>query len=299
VAGEPAGLAELVGRALAEDIGRGDVTTRLTVPAGTRATARLVQKSAGVLAGAPVFEAAFAVHAPGAVAIAWLAEEGSAGARRDVARLAGPARALLTAERVALNFLQRLSGVATLARQAATVTDGTQAVVLDTRKTTPGLRLAEKYAVRVGGGRNHRFGLDDGVLIKDNHIAAAGGIRRAVEAARAGCPPGLKIEVEVTDLNGLETAIDAGADIVLLDNMAPETVRVAVARAAGRVRLEASGGLTPENLADYATTGVDYLSLGSLTHSARAVDFSLELELELDRDPDGEAERTLNREMER
>jgi nicotinate-nucleotide pyrophosphorylase (carboxylating) len=280
VPADPPGLAALVAHALSEDIGRGDVTTRLTVPAAARAGAVLVQKSPGLLAGSPVFEAVFAVHAPGAVSIHWLSAEGSAGSRRDVALLSGPARALLTAERVALNFLQRLSGVATLARQATEAVAGTGAVVLDTRKTTPGLRLVEKYAVRVGGATNHRFGLDDGVLIKDNHIAASGGIRLAVAEARAGCPPGLKVEVEVADLAGLDEAIAAGADIVMLDNMSPAEVRAAVQRAAGRVQLEASGGLTPDNLHAYAEAGVDYLSIGALTHSARAVDFSLELTLE-------------------
>lgn len=280
VPADPPGLADLVARALAEDIGRGDVTTRLTVPADARAQAVLVQKSPGVLAGSPVFEAVFAVHAPAAVRVHWLVAEGSAGSRRDVAQLSGPAAALLTAERVALNFLQRLSGIATLARQATEAVAGSGAVVLDTRKTTPGLRLVEKYAVRLGGATNHRFGLDDGVLIKDNHIAAAGGITRAVHAARAGCPPGLKVEVEVVDLAGLDEAIAAGADIVMLDNMSPADVRAAVERAAGRVRLEASGGLTPDNLQAYAEAGVDYLSLGALTHSARAVDYSLELTLE-------------------
>ncbi len=287
VAESPAGLASIMALALAEDVGRGDVTTRLTVPAGARARARLRQKGAGVLAGAAAFEAAFAVHAPGAVEIAWLVaegsrldDEGSHGLERDCALLAGPARVLLTAERVALNFLQRLSGVATVARQAAEAVAGTGAQVLDTRKTTPGLRAVEKDAVRVGGGQNHRFGLDDGVLIKDNHVAVAGGVGAAVRAARAGCPPGLRVEVEVADLAGLDEAIAAGADIVLLDNMTPDAVRAAVARANRRVRLEASGGLRPDNLRAYAETGVDYLSLGALTHSARAVDYSLDFTLE-------------------
>jgi nicotinate-nucleotide pyrophosphorylase (carboxylating) len=280
VSDEIAGLAEAVARALAEDLGRGDLTTRLTVRPEARARALLRQKSAGVLAGGPVFEAVFAVHAPGAVTIAWLAEEGSADERRDVAALAGPARALLTAERVALNYLQRLSGVASLARAAVAAVAGTETVVLDTRKTTPGMRAMEKYAVRAGGAANHRFGLDDGLLIKDNHIAAAGGIGPAVAAARAGCPPGLRVEVEVGDLAGLDEAVAAGADTVLLDNMSPDEVRSAVFRAGGRVRLEASGGLTPESLRPYAEAGVDYVSLGRLTHSAPAVDFSLDFTME-------------------
>lgn len=276
VAESPAGLAALAALALAEDVGRGDVTTRLTVPVGATARARLRQKGPGVLAGAAAFEAVFAVHEPGAVNLAWLVEEGSYGTARDCALLVGPARALLTAERVALNLLQRLSGVATLARAAAEAVAGTGARVLDTRKTTPGLRALEKDAVRVGGAGNHRFGLDDGLLIKDNHVAIAGGVGAAVRAARAGCPPGLRVEVEVTNLAGLEEAIAADADIVLLDNMSPEEVRAAVDLAAGRVRLEASGGLRPENLRAYAETGVDYLSLGALTHSAPAVDFALD-----------------------
>ncbi len=273
------GLAAQVSAALAEDLGRGDVTTRLTVPASRTARAVLKQKSAGVLAGAPVFEAVFAVLDP-AVKIAWLAPEGSFGGRREAALLTGPARAILIGERTALNYLQRLSGIASLTRQVVETVDGTGVTVLDTRKTTPGLRLMEKYATRTGGARNHRLGLDDGILIKDNHIAAAGGITAAVRAARTGTPPGLKVEVEVIDLAGLDEAIAAGADIVLLDNMTPEQVRGAKRQAAGRVELEVSGGVTLETIRAYAEAGIDFISLGALTHSAAALDFSLDFTLE-------------------
>jgi nicotinate-nucleotide pyrophosphorylase (carboxylating) len=194
-----------------------------------------------------------------------------------VARLEGPARVILTGERTALNFLQRLSGVATASRRAAELVAGTGVSVLDTRKTTPGHRVLEKYAVRIGGCRNHRAGLDDGVLIKENHIRAAGGITPAVGAARRRTAPMQLVEVEVTTSAELDEAIAAGADVVLVDNADLDGLRAAVARAAGRVRLEASGGVTLDTLAAVARTGVDYVSLGALTHSARAIDFSLEI----------------------
>jgi nicotinate-nucleotide pyrophosphorylase (carboxylating) len=194
-----------------------------------------------------------------------------------VARLEGPARVILTGERTALNFLQRLSGVATASHRAAELVAGTGVSVLDTRKTTPGHRVLEKYAVRIGGCRNHRAGLDDGVLIKENHIRAAGGITPAVAAARRRTAPMQLVEVEVTTPAELDEAIAAGADVVLVDNADLDGLRAAVARAAGRVRLEASGGVTLDNLAAVARTGVDYVSLGALTHSARAIDFSLEI----------------------
>jgi nicotinate-nucleotide pyrophosphorylase (carboxylating) len=194
-----------------------------------------------------------------------------------VARLEGPARVILSGERTALNFLQRLSGVATASRRAAELVAGTEVSVLDTRKTTPGHRVLEKYAVRIGGCRNHRAGLDDGVLIKENHIRAAGGITRAVAAARRRTAPMQLVEVEVTTPAELDEAIAAGADVVLVDNADLDGLRAAVARAAGRVRLEASGGVTLDTLAAVARTGVDYVSLGALTHAARAIDFSLEI----------------------
>jgi nicotinate-nucleotide pyrophosphorylase (carboxylating) len=229
-----------------------------------------------VLCGLPVVEAVFAALDP-RVRVERLAAEGSWGERRVVARLEGPARAILTGERTALNFLQRMSGVATMSHRAAEAVAGTNASVLDTRKTTPGHRALDKYAVRVGGCRNHRAGLDDAVLIKDNHIRAAGGITPAVEAARARTGPTQLVEVEVTTPAELDEALAAGADLILLDNHSPEELRRAVARTAGRARLEASGGITLDNLAEVAGTGVDYISLGALTHSAGSLDFSLEV----------------------
>jgi nicotinate-nucleotide pyrophosphorylase (carboxylating) len=223
-----------------------------------------------------VVEAVFAALDP-RVRIERVAEEGSWGDRRVVARLTGPARAILTGERTALNFVQRLSGVATMSRRARELLEGTNATVLDTRKTTPGHRVLEKYAVRVGGCHNHRAGLDDAVLIKENHIRAAGGITAAVTAARRRIGPAQLIEVEVTTPAELDEALAAGAELILLDNHTIAGLRTAVAQAAGRARLEASGGITLDNLAEVARTGVDYISLGALTHSAPSIDFSLEV----------------------
>jgi nicotinate-nucleotide pyrophosphorylase (carboxylating) len=266
----------IVRLALAEDIGRGDITTAATVPPEATARAEILQKAPGVLCGLPVVELVFALLDPN-VRLTRLAAEGSWGAQRVVAALEGPAAAILTGERTALNFLQRLSAVATMARRAAEIVAGTGAEVLDTRKTTPGMRALEKYAVRVGGCRNHRAGLDDGILIKDNHIRAAGGITAAVQAARRRAAPGMRVEVEVTTLAELDEALAAGADLILLDNFDVDGLRAAAARTAGRARLEASGGITLDNLAAVAATGVDYISLGALTHSAGALDFSLEV----------------------
>jgi nicotinate-nucleotide pyrophosphorylase (carboxylating) len=262
--------------ALAEDIGRGDLTTEATVPAETMGRAVILQKAPGVLCGLPVVAAAFEALDP-RVKVTFSAEEGSVGDRREVATLEGPARAILTGERTALNFLQRLSGVATMSRRAKEAVEGTGATVLDTRKTTPGHRVLEKYAVRVGGCHNHRAGLDDGVLIKENHIRAAGGITAAVQAARLRVGPAQLVEVEVTNPSELDEALAAGADLVLLDNHSTEQLRAAVKQAAGRARLEASGGITLDNLAEVASTGVNYISLGALTHSAPSLDFSLEV----------------------
>jgi nicotinate-nucleotide pyrophosphorylase (carboxylating) len=207
-----------------------------------------------------------------------LVEEGSASEqRRLVARLRGPASSILIGERTALNFVQRLSGVATASARAAQLVEGTGATVIDTRKTTPGMRVLEKYAVRLGGCKNHRAGLDDAFLIKENHIRAAGGIGAAVAAAQRRAGPFDVIEVEVTNLTELDEAIAAGPDIVLLDNFDVPLMRQAVRRAAGRVRLEASGGITLGNLREVAQTGVTYASLGALTHSAGSIDFSLEI----------------------
>jgi nicotinate-nucleotide pyrophosphorylase (carboxylating) len=273
----------IVTLALAEDVGRGDITTEATVAADTTAVAEILQKQDGVLCGLPVVEAVFAMVDP-SVRVTRIAEEGSWGNRRVVARIEGSARSILTGERTALNFLQRLSGVATASRRATEAVVGTQTEVLDTRKTTPGARVLEKYAVRVGGSRNHRAGLDDGFLIKENHIRAAGGIAPAVRGAKGRAAPGQRVEIEVTNLDELDEAISSGADMVLLDNFVTDDgdvtrLRAAVERAAGRVLLEASGGVTHETLPAIARTGVHYASLGALTHSAGSLDFSLEVVL--------------------
>jgi nicotinate-nucleotide pyrophosphorylase (carboxylating) len=225
----------------------------------------------------PVVRAVFAAVDP-RVRVRLLADEGSyASGRRVVARIEGPAASLLTGERTALNFLQRLSGVASASRRAAEIVAGTGTRVIDTRKTTPGMRVLEKYAVRLGGASNHRAGLDDGFLIKENHIRAAGGITRAVQAAQRRAAPGQVVEVEVTDGDELNEALEAGATLVLLDNFTIDGLRRAVAQTRGRARLEASGGITLDNLADVASTGVQFVSLGALTHSAGVLDFSLEI----------------------
>ena len=268
----------IIRMALAEDVGRGDLTTEATVSPDTLASADLLQKAPGVVCGLPVVEAVFARLDP-RVRVTAQAEEGSFDARRRVvAQITGPAAAMLTGERTALNFLQRLSGVATASRRASEIVAGIGARVIDTRKTTPGLRVLEKYAVRIGGASNHRAGLDDGFLIKENHIRAAGGITRAVQAAQRRAAPGQVVEVEVTNLHELDEAIAAGATLILLDNFSLADMRAAVAHTRARARLEASGGITLDNLADVARTGVDFVSLGALTHSAGVLDFSLEFD---------------------
>jgi nicotinate-nucleotide pyrophosphorylase (carboxylating) len=264
--------------ALAEDIGRGDITTEATVPADATATAEILQKANGVLCGLPVVEAVFsAIDAR--VRVERLIPEGTYTDthRTVVARIEGPAAAILSGERTALNFLQRLSGVATASRRATDVVAGTHTKVIDTRKTTPGLRVLEKYAVRVGGSTNHRAGLDDGFLIKENHIRAAGGITAAVTAAKLRAAPGQLVEVEVTTLTELDEALQAGAALILIDNFSIDLMRAAVAQASGRARLEASGGITLDNLSEVARSGVDFVSLGALTHSAGVLDYSLEV----------------------
>ena len=263
--------------ALNEDVGRGDITTESTVPADATATAEIYQKAPGVVCGLPVVEAVFARIDP-RIRVTRLAEEGSFDSlRRTVARIDGPAAAILTGERSALNFLQRLSGVASAARVASDLVAGTSATVIDTRKTTPGMRVLEKYAVRTGGATNHRAGLDDGFLIKENHIRAAGGITPALQSAFVRAAPGQRVEIEVTSIGELDEALAAGATLILLDNFSMSGLREAVSHTAARARLEASGGITLDNVADVARTGVDYISLGALTHSAGVLDFSLEI----------------------
>ena len=264
--------------ALREDLGRaGDQTTDAVVPADATATARLVARRAGRVAGLPVACRAFTLL-DSRVEVDRRAGDGDdVAAGATLAVISGPARPILSAERVALNFLGHLCGIATATREVVAGVGGTRARVACTRKTTPGLRLLEKYAVRVGGGANHRFGLDDAVLIKDNHVAVAGGVAEAVGRARAGVGHLVKIEVEVTSLAQVQEALDAGAEVILLDNMAPDMLREAVALVAGRAVTEASGGITPENAAAVAASGVDVISLGWLTHSVPALDVALDI----------------------
>ncbi|AEB12815.1 carboxylating nicotinate-nucleotide diphosphorylase [Marinithermus hydrothermalis] len=271
-------LREQIRTWLLEDVGHGDLTTQLTVPQDAQGQGVILAKEAGVLAGIEAARLVFHEVDPTLRFTALKADGDRLEPVQAVARIEGRLASILTAERLALNLLQRLSGIATLTRKYVEAVAGTQARILDTRKTTPGLRALEKYAVRVGGGHNHRFGLFDGILIKDNHIAAAGGVRAAVTRARARAPHGLRVEVEVTTLAELEEALEAGADVILLDNMDLPTLRQAVARTAGRARLEASGGMTLERVRAVAETGVDFISVGALTHSAKALDLSLEIE---------------------
>ncbi|MDW8310275.1 MAG: carboxylating nicotinate-nucleotide diphosphorylase [Verrucomicrobiales bacterium] len=271
-----------VRHALAEDIGRGDVTSLAVVPAGARAVAVLRAREPLVVAGLVFAETAFRLRS-GAVQVQRLARDGQRVAAGAVLlRVRGPARAILSAERVALNFVQRLSGIATLTAQFVAATRGTRARILDTRKTTPGWRGFEKYAVRCGGGQNHRRGLFDMVLIKDNHLAMLRGARPnpiavAVRAARRRFP-NLRVEVEADTLAQVRQGVEAGADVILLDNMTVRQLREAVRLVAGRAQTEASGGVTLRNVGAIARTGVDFISVGALTHSARAVDVGLDFE---------------------
>jgi nicotinate-nucleotide pyrophosphorylase (carboxylating) len=267
----------LIDLALEEDIGPGDITTQLTIDPEVMAEAHIRAKEELVVAGLPVAQAVFA-HLDDEVIFAPRVDDGDVVQPQTVlAAVVGPAALLLLGERVALNFLMRLSGIATRTRAFVAAVQPHPARIVDTRKTTPGWRVLEKYAVQVGGGANHRFGLFDGILIKDNHITAAGGIGAAVKLARQGAPHTLKIEVEVPDLSGLEEAIAAGADIVLLDNMDEATLARAVEKAAGRVVLEASGGMTLDRVGRVAATGVDLISVGALTHSAPSVDINMKI----------------------
>jgi nicotinate-nucleotide pyrophosphorylase (carboxylating) len=267
----------IVRAALAEDVGAGDITTECAVPAGMRAQAAIFAKEPCVIAGLPLVEAVFAELG---VVTTRLASEGELIAvGQNVGRLDGPARGILTGERTALNFLQRLSGIATLTREFVEAVKGTKTQILDTRKTTPTLRLVEKYAVAVGGGVNHRMGLFDAVMIKDNHRAVlarlgSSALSQAVARAHDARVP---VIIEADTLEDVEAALAAGADHILLDNMTTAELRDAVKLVAGRAKTEASGGVRLSNVAEIAATGVDYVSVGALTHSARAMDFSLEL----------------------
>jgi nicotinate-nucleotide pyrophosphorylase (carboxylating) len=268
----------IIRRALREDIGDGDVTTRSTVPALALLTGRFIAKEAGIVAGLEVARLTFTMLDESVEFIPHLADGDHVAAGQVIATVGGPGRALLGGERVALNFLQRMSGIASLARSFVMAVQDTHAIILDTRKTAPGLRLLDKWAVRLGGAQNHRSGLYDMVLIKDNHIAAVGGITQAVKRVRARDRQKRPIEVEVKTLAELQEALELSIDRIMLDNMSLDQMREAVRLTDGRVPLEASGNVTLENVAAVAATGVDYISVGALTHSVQALDISLKLE---------------------
>jgi nicotinate-nucleotide pyrophosphorylase (carboxylating) len=275
----PLELRNMIERCLCEDLGAGDITTNSIVHADNVTHGYIVAKESGIVAGLPLAEMVFQILDAG-VEFRALAQEGSKiECGKVLAEIAGNTRAILTGERLALNFLQRLSGIATRTARLVELAAGGKARIVDTRKTTPGLRMAEKYAVRVGGGHNHRFGLFDGVLIKDNHIKIAGGITPAIEAARRGSPHTARIEVEAEDFAGINEALAAGADVIMLDNMSPAEMREAVNMIAGRALVEASGGVTEDNIRAVAEAGVDLISVGALTHSVKALDISLDLKV--------------------
>ena len=268
----PDDIPETVQLALAEDVGPGDLTAAL-IPAGTQAVAEVVTRAAAVLCGTAWFDEVFR-QVDMRVNVTWNVRDGDTIRPEQIlCSLRGPARALLTGERSALNFLQLLSGTATQAQKYVDAVRGTRAVILDTRKTIPGLRRAQKYAVACGGGQNHRLGLYDAILIKENHIAAAGSIAAALRAATA--PPGVTVEIEVEDLDQLREALEAGAERILLDNFSVEELKEAVLEASGRAKLEASGGIHPGNIRAVAETGVDFISIGDITKNVEAVDLSL------------------------
>lgn len=278
----PDDLQAQVRRALAEDLGWGDVTTQGLVDPSVQARGVVAFRESGVVAGLPVAAAVFAVLDPNVHWQTHVADGQTVAAGTTVAEVSGPAASLLTGERLALNYMQRLSGIATLTARYVRALDGSRARLVDTRKTTPGLRSLEKYAVRCGGGGNHRHGLSDGVLVKDNHIAILGrqgvGLQEVVARARATAPHSLRVEVEVDRVDQIEAVIAGGADIILLDNMPPPVLTEAVRLVAGRVLTEASGGITEANIRACADAGVDLISVGALTHSARALDIGLDFE---------------------
>ncbi len=268
-------LDEFIEKALMEDLGSGDVTTQAVVPKGNSSSARLIAKEDGVICGLPVFIRVFAILDE-RVKVIPLVKDGSYVCKGSViATVEGPSQSILTGERTAINLLQHMSGIATRTRQAVKAVEGTSARITDTRKTTPLMREFEKYAVRVGGGVNHRFNLSDGVLIKDNHIKAAGSIAAAVEAARSYAPHMLKIEVEVESFEQVEEALGAQADVIMLDNMSIPDMAKAVEMIGGRAMVEASGNMGEKDLKEVADTGVDLISIGALTHTVRAMDISL------------------------
>ena len=268
----------LIDLALTEDLGSGDITTEATISEDSRSAAAVRAKEDLVLAGLPVFRAVFNRLGEG-VTFQDAKRDGSSISKGElITRVSGPTRMLLSGERTALNFLMRLSGIATLTALCVQRVAGTKAAIVDTRKTTPGWRALEKYAVRMGGGRNHRFSLSDGVLIKDNHITAAGGIAEAVGRARQRAPHTARIEVEVRNTEEINEALAAGVDVLLLDNMTPEQAAASVSLVSGRALIEVSGNMRPDTIGGYAKAGVDLISMGFLTHSARSVDINMKIE---------------------
>lgn len=270
-------VTDIIQRALEEDLGAGDVTSAALFSPHDQGRGEIVARQEGIMAGLPVAELTFKLAPPGCTLTPLVREGSRIEAGQVVARVEGPLLAILGGERVALNFLQRLSGIATLTARYVERVKPYKARICDTRKTVPGLRLLDKYAVRLGGGVNHRWNLGDAVLLKDNHIKAAGGIARAVEKVRRVIPLTTKIEVEVESLDQVIEALQAQVDIIMLDNMSLEAMREAVAMINGRALVEASGGITLEQVAEVAATGVDFISIGALTHSVPALDLSLEL----------------------
>ena len=269
---------DFIARSFAEDIGTGDITTQTTVPEDTHISGRFIAKESGVLCGMDIAIAVFH-YADEEIHFVPHFQDGETVSKGDIiATIDGSASSVLTGERLALNLMQRLSGIATNTAAAVKQVEGYPATIADTRKTTPGLRIFEKYAVKTGGGSNHRFNLADGILIKDNHIKAAGGIIPAVQSAKKNAPHTLKIEVEVESIEQMNEAITAGADIIMLDNMDNTTMKKAVDIADGRVLLEASGNMGEKNLTDVAATGVNIISIGALTHSVKALDISLKFD---------------------
>lgn len=271
-------ILEIIAKALAEDIGDGDVTSLCTIPENTGISGRLIAKEPGIAAGLKVAQMVFAA-VDNRIKFESVVRDGASVQKGDlIANISGPARSILEAERVALNFLQRMSGIATMTNKFVTAVAGTSAVILDTRKTVPGLRLTDKWAVRLGGGQNHRMGLYDMVMIKDNHITAVGSITKAVALVKEKDERKRSIEVEVKNLKELREALGLNIDRIMLDNMSLEEMKQAVNLAKGKVPLEASGNVSPDTAAEIAATGVDYISVGMLTHSVKALDISLLLD---------------------
>lgn len=266
---------KLIMQALEEDITSEDISTNAVMPKEQMGEVDLICKEDGVIAGLWVFERVFTLLDPNVTVSLFVKDGDEVKKGQKMGTVAGDIRVLLSGERTALNYLQRMSGIATYTRSVAKLLEGSKTKLLDTRKTTPNMRIFEKYAVRVGGGYNHRYNLSDGVLLKDNHIGAAGSVRKAVEMAREYAPFVRKIEIETENLDMVREAVEAGADIIMLDNMSPEMMRDAVAYIDGRAKTECSGNVTKENVAQLAAVGVDYISSGALTHSAPILDISL------------------------